>query len=190
MNMEELRWCPSQFGFTTGLSTENALTTAVYIVQQSNAKYVLGIFCDFKGAFDNLRWMPILEKLERIGCPDLPLWQSYFSNRRACIVGEAETVWIDVSRGCPQGSICGPTIWNLMLDDLLNDLNCDGTRLVAYADDILLLVEGHSRLEIERKGTALLAKIVDWGARVGVELSQSKTAAMLLKGSSKKKMSA
>jgi len=67
--------------------------------------------------------------------------------------GVRETVWKDACRGCPQGSICGPFIWNLMMDDLLWRLRGAGCKVVAYADDLLLIVEEQSRVELERMGT-------------------------------------
>lgn len=182
LSMTEIQWCAAQFGFTMGLGTDDALTKAKSIVDSSSAKYVLAISCDFKGAFDNLRWGPVLEKLRTVGCPDVSLWHSYFSERRACIIGKAETVWSSVSRGCPQGSICGPTIWNFMMDDLLWELERSGCRMVAYADDLLLLVEGKSRLELEQRGKQYIEMVCRWGNLVGVALSETKTAMMLVKG--------
>jgi len=52
----------------------------------------------------------------------------------------------------------------------------------AYADDLLLLVEGSSRLELETKGAQLMSIVGAWGAEAGVAVSTSKTAVMLLKG--------
>jgi len=53
----------------------------------------------------------------------------------------------------------------------------------AYADDLLIFVEGRSRLELESKGEQLMSIVGAWGAEVGVAVSTSKTACMLLKGS-------
>ncbi|KAM7363423.1 uncharacterized protein ACRADG_000334 [Cochliomyia hominivorax] len=50
----------------------------------------------------------------------------------ACVVGVSDTVWKDVARGCPQGSICGPFIWNLMMDLLLR-LLARSFKVCAYA---------------------------------------------------------
>ena len=64
-----------------------------------------------------------------------------------------DVAWKKIERGCPQGSICGPLIWNLMMDELLWKLDECGCKWIAYADYLLLIVEGQSRVEIERKGT-------------------------------------
>mgnify|MGYP004589933261 CR=1 FL=1 len=61
------------------------------------------------------------------------------------------------------------SIWNLMMDDLLWKLDeCVGCKCVAYADDLLLIVEGQSRVEVELKGTEWMNVVCDWGANVGV----------------------
>lgn len=174
--------CPTQFGFTAGRSTVDAWLRAKELVESSQAKYVLGVFVDFRGAFDHLGWGSILQKLEAIGCSEIATWRSYFSRRRSCMVGRQEVVWRDVQRGCPQGSISGPTMWNLLMAELLGTLNGHGVRHVAYADDLLLVVEGRSRATLELAAAAALQHAVVWGAGVGVDVSFAKTEAMMLRG--------
>lgn len=176
------KMCDMQFGFMRGRSTEDAWNRATEWVNDSDKKYVLGVFVDFKGAFDNLEWNCVLEKLREIGCEELGLWESYFSERKVCMVGENEIIWKDVRRGCPQGSVCGPFVWNLMLDDLLWRLCERECKVVAYADDLLLMVEGQNRVELERKGTEWMKIVSAWSEKVGVSVSESKTVMMFLKG--------
>lgn len=140
------------------------------------------MFVDFQGAFDNLEWKSVIGRLREIGCEEMGLWESYFSERRVCMVGVCGEVWKDVQRGCPQGSICGPFIWNLMMDGLLWRLRERGCKVVAYADDLLMIVDGQNRMELERKGTEWMGIVSEWGVNVGVNVSKEKTVAMLLKG--------
>ena len=98
----------SQHGFRGGRSTESAWRSMREYVQESESKYVLGVFVDFVGAFDNLEWMRVIEKLESMGCEEMALWRSYFQQRSVCMIGVNDVVWRRVERGCPQGSICGP----------------------------------------------------------------------------------
>jgi Reverse transcriptase (RNA-dependent DNA polymerase). len=171
-----------QYGFRAGRSTEDAWNQVKMWVNESNVKYVLGVFVDFKGAFDNLCWVSVMNRLNEVHCDELNVWRSYFSNRRVCVVGANETVWWNVCKGCPQGSVCGPAIWNMMMDDLLWELNDRGCKVVAFADDLLLVIEGMSRSELETKGTEWMQCVIEWGRRVGVSVSESKTECMLLKG--------
>lgn len=173
--------CPRQFGFKAGYSTGDAWQFLKNFVGASGSRYVLGIFVDFKGAFDNLLWTAIMSRLRLLGCQELKLWHSYFSGRRACVRGANSEVWVDVVRGCPQGSISGPFIWNMMMDVLLHRLEpiC---KFCAYADDLLLLIEGSSRAQLERIGGEAMEIVDAWGREVGVVTSADKTAMMLLKG--------
>lgn len=172
----------NQFGFTVGRSTEDAWLKLRRGVTESDKKYVLGIFVDFKGAFDNISWGRILSKIYNIGCAEAKLWTSYFTDRKACMRNANGTVWRVVERGCPQGSICGPTVWNMLLDDLLTNLDRLGCKFVAYADDLLLIVEGDTRTSLERLGNQYLQEVENWGGTVGVNVSDRKTVSMLLKG--------
>jgi len=105
---------------------------------------------------------------------------SYFDDRYVCMMGVREIVWKSVQRGCPQGSICGLFVWNLMMDELLWQLRRHECKVVAYADDLLLVVEGRSRVELEEKGTKWMNIVCEWSEKVGVSVSESKT---VMKGS-------
>lgn len=172
-----------QFGFQEQRCTEDAWMYVQSCIRSSGNKYVLGIFIDFKGAFDHLEWPSILQRLQDVGCTEMELWRHYFDTRRAKAVNAAGTneVMVTVERGCPQGSIIGPYVWNLMMDVLLQQLE-PWCRFSAYADDLLLLIEGNSRMELETMGARLMAITWDWGVKVGVSVSTEKTVMMLMKG--------
>lgn len=173
--------CRWQFGFRQGRCVEDAWKHVVSTVSASRSKYVLGVFVDFKGAFDNVEWNAALRRLLELGCREASLWRSFFSGRSASIVSRHGVATVPVTRGCPQGSISGPFIWNILMDVLLQRLEPLGA-LSAYADDLLLLIEGNARSELEQKGGELMSIVGAWGVEVGVAVSTSKTAIMLLKG--------
>ena len=64
------------------------------LVVETRNKYVIGIFVDFKGAFDFLRWEVIVGKLHRIECPvpELKLWEDHFNNRWVIVTNGISTV--------------------------------------------------------------------------------------------------
>lgn len=172
---------PTQFGFKAGMSTVDAWIKAKELVAECR-EYAVGIFVDFKGAFDHLNWGSIIRKLHSLGCKEIAVWRSFFSDRRSCMQGRRQAIWRELTRGCPQGSISGPIIWNIMMNELLATLTAAGVKHVAYADDLLLIVEGSSRVSLEPRCSAVIELAMEWGARVGVEVSFAKTEAMMLRG--------
>ncbi len=100
----------NQYGFKEGKSTEDAWMKVKSTVKEAEEKYVLGIFVDFKGAFDNLEWPVLLKRLREIGCKEMDVWSDYFSERYVCAKGEVTEIWKKAERGCPQGSVCGPVM--------------------------------------------------------------------------------
>lgn len=79
-------------------------------VSELRRKYVMGMFVDFQNAFDNLEWDVVLDNVSKVKCGELDVWMSYFRDRKVCVTSVDETVWKDVCKRCPQGSICGPTV--------------------------------------------------------------------------------
>ena len=55
-------------------------------------------------------------------CKAINLWESYFRDRKVSVVGEVNEVERKVCTGCPQGSICGPAVWNMMVNELLEEI--------------------------------------------------------------------
>ena len=99
-----------------------------------------------------------------------------------CTYNGIDEVVKRVKRGCPQGSIGWPTLWNPCMNILLNKLCEMRVGVVAFADDLLLLIEEESRCPVARRASEVMKVVYRWGGRVGVDVSESKTVCMVLKG--------
>lgn len=108
------------------------------------------------------------------------LIRDYFCNRYVFVTAKQNEVRRMVDRGCPQGSILGPLFWNMIFDELL-DLDMDAYK-IAYADDLLLLINGNSRSELEGKANKILQKLSEWCGVHKLQVAENKTVAMLIKG--------
>ena len=177
----------NQFGFREGKSTEDAINYALDSVRNSSHTYVIGIFIDIAGAFDNLWWPYLFSCLRRADCPK-HLYLSlldYCRNRIVKIADWEDEVTKFTSKGCPQGSILGPEFWDINLEPLLQNLSADENikTSVAYADDLLILIEGNSRRQLEQRGRDALAVVGAWCSAAKLKVSASKTTYMFLKGS-------
>lgn len=173
-----------QYGFRRGRSTEDAVVKMRELVKNSSQKYVVILFFDISGAFDNAWWPAILSNLIDRNCPRnlYNVLNSYLSNRTVEIQNNSFTVSKIVNKGCPQGSILGPKFWNLIFDDLLNKIREDNFDCVAYADDLMVPISGNSRNTLETKANQVASLIHDWCTKHKLTLSKEKSEMLLAKG--------
>lgn len=175
-----------QYGYRKGKSTEDAINKAMEGIQDTNSRYVVTIFVDISGAFDNMWWPALFRRLRDINCPkDLyKITKNYCQDRHVEFLCPNDRTTKEITKGCPQGSVCGPIFWDLIMEELLDTLhtNNDVKTTVAYADDLLIVVEGTSRREIETKSNNILRDLNQWCKKQKLTVSQKKTTYALMKG--------
>ena len=86
----------------------------------------------------------------------------------------------NVTKGCPQGSCCGPGFWNVLYNDLLNMKYSSHTTLITFADDLIILTYGKTISEAEAHANSDLAKIEKWTWTNEMKFNDSKSKAMLI----------
>jgi hypothetical protein len=84
---------------------------------------------------------------------------SYFTQSTAVLLTNSLRTEKATSRGYPQGSCCGPGFWNLQSNSLLEHKFMATTKVVAYADDLLLATRGDSIRPVENYANVELSKI-------------------------------
>jgi hypothetical protein len=101
--------------------------------------------------FDSACWPSILRNLKELKCPKklFNLSRSYFSNRTASLCGNTMKIEKPVTMGCPQISCRGPGFWNIFYNSLLNMDSTHRTRVIAFADGLLVLTRGKCTLDAE-----------------------------------------
>ena len=143
----------NQYGFTPQTSTVDAVMALKYFVLDSlnDGQYVALISLDVKGAFDAAWWPSILTSLKTLKCPRnlYNLCVSYFNERSATLILNCSMEQRKISKGCPQGSASGPGFLNFQYNSLLNLEYKKNTKVIAYADDLMILTKGKTQVEVE-----------------------------------------
>ena len=100
-------------------------------------KHIVGaILTDFSKAFDSLPHKPLLEKTKAHGLSEQAnkLLESYLSMRKQRVkIGQVRSEWCEILKGVPQGSILGPLLFNIFMNDMFYSIK--ECKLYEYADD-------------------------------------------------------
>ena len=154
-----------QYGFRRGHSTFMAITDLVEKVRTAwqDGSHCLGIFIDFRKAFDTVNHNILLTKLERLGVRGivLKLFKSYLENRTQYVVfGNAESNSKKVEIGVPQGSILGPLLFIVYINDLPNASSF--FEYIFFADDSNTFASAKDKKELHDQATRELGKLSSW----------------------------
>ena len=168
-----------QSGFRPGDSTINQLLKICHNIYSTldTGEEILAIFIDFTKAFDRVWTEGLLHKIKRIGITGkLYLWlESYLSNRMQCVVlNGKQSTWRILQAGVPQGSVLGPLLFLLYINDITHRINSD---IFLYADDTCLFktIKQNSFLTDKDIFMNDLITILNWCEKWNIKVNLSKT---------------
>ena len=154
-----------QFGFLENHSTSMALSVIIDRISKAldDGETSIGVFLDFSKAFDTVDHNILFSKLEKYGIRGLALnWiKSYLSEREQFVMFNGTESDRCINRcGVPQGSILGPLLFLLYINDIANVSS--SLYMLLYADDTNVFFTGHDINDLITKVNIELAKVVTW----------------------------
>ena len=180
-----------QFGFQSGMSTEYAVNALLNNIVNTleNKEYGVCILLDFAKAFDTVNHEILLKKLEHYGIRGVAQqWlRSYLSGRMQCTeVGDTQSELEIIRWGVPQGSVLGPLLFLIYINDIVN--SSEIFKFILFADDTSLYYSCKNVKTIENIINLELNKISEWLSANRLSLNVGKSKLLYFTNNDRKKL--
>jgi len=167
-----------QFGFRSGLSTQDAAFEVLNKIYDNIDKKQkpLAVFLDLTKAFDLVSHKILLKKLQSLGIRGIVyrLFCNYLFGRSQKVrIKDSLSEVCTVKRGVPQGTVLGPILFLIYIDDMSKNLKVGS--MVSYADDTVLLFHGNNWQETIIKAKKGLTGIGGWINKNHLLINYNKT---------------
>ena len=168
----------NQCGFQNELSTymPHILLQEKITKAFENGRVVCGIYLDLKKAFDTVDPKVLHLKLQKygLGHTALQIIKSYLESRTQCVeIDGIRSRYNNIHIGVPQGSILGPLLFLIYINDFPKV--CSQSTCLLYADDTALFFEGSSSIELQGKLNKDLPDVCKWLQVNKLSLNTEKT---------------
>ena len=182
----------SQYAYRQKLSTEDALMSITEDLYKNfdDGKISLLILLDLSKAFDSVSHEILFDKLRKLGID--PTWfKNYLKNRQQSVKLDSATTSSpsSIAFGVPQGSILGPLLFLVFVNDIDCKLPKNQAKMAMYADDVqILLSQKPSDLkELKKVAETAVSNLKSWYDKNGLKLNSEKTKCILFGSNSKRK---
>jgi hypothetical protein len=168
----------NQYGFRERMGSSDAILTLTQMVASNMdvGLRTVAVFLDLAKAFDTVSHALLLGKLERIGIvgSTLEWFRSYLSDRVQRVrINDAYSEAEFVRFGVPQGSVLGPILFLIFINDLC-DLKING-KIITFADDTTVLFSGDTWVKAKMAGEEGMKHVRNWLDKNLLTLNVNKT---------------
>jgi len=133
---------------------------------------------DIKNAFNSIPWCTIREGIDKLDIPSYikKILKYYLSNRSLIYIdNNGKLIERSVNRGVPQGSVLGPTLWNVGYNPILSMALPVEAVTVCYADDTALLVPGADPRSTAYNASLAVGRVIKKIEDMGLTVAIGKT---------------
>ncbi|GFV00945.1 putative 115 kDa protein in type-1 retrotransposable element R1DM [Trichonephila clavipes] len=173
----------SQFGFRENRSCIEAVDKLVHHIKNTRVnKHTASTFIDIKSAFDNVDWSTLFHIFHsyRIPLHFQKFIHSYLTNRVIIWTDNTFTIKKQIFKGCPQGSVLSPTLWNIYFNPILS-LNSELFLLQAFADNLAIVSFGLSRKKLEENTNKILSLVNSKLSELNLSIATAKTVSVVFR---------
>jgi hypothetical protein len=169
----------NQFEFRANKSTEDAvlLLTSKISYHLDKGRKCAGVFLDLQKAFDSVSISVLLSRLHNVGIRGVPhSWFSdYLTDRSQKVrINKHVSNSASCSFGVPQGSILGPSLFIIYVNELCN-MKMTNADIIMFADDTVILFHGHDWESVQQHAQAGLCEVTRWLEDSLLTINASKT---------------
>jgi len=180
-----------QFGFRNKHSTSHALLSILDEIRQNldSNSFSCGVFVDLEKAFDTVNHKILLKKLEHYGIRSVAnnWFDSYLSGRKQFVnLGGINSNNLPITCGVPQGSILGPLLFIIYINDMHSAIKF--SKVHHFADDTNLLFSHKNPKILRKRVNADLELLFDWLCANRLSLNVGKTEFVIFRPARSKRL--